>query len=130
METTSPKSYGGYAWAEESLLPGGTSPLIISNDDDDDLVSVSELFARADPDPAATAATAAPAASTHKRQISKAVPREERPNEPETTPAAPQQQASAGAQEAQRTDTGADTGAGAANDTRKSGRARKPKRRN
>jgi len=126
METTSPKSYGGYAWAEESLLPGGTSPLIISNDDDDDLVSVSELFARADPDPTATAATA----STHKRQISKAVPQEERPNEPETTPAAPQQQASAGAQEAQRADTRAGTGTGAANDTRKNGRARKPKRRN
>jgi hypothetical protein len=49
MEKTSPKSYGGYAWAEESLLPGGTSPLIISNDHDDDLVSISELFARADP---------------------------------------------------------------------------------
>jgi len=133
METTGPKSYSGYAWAEESLLPGGTSPLI-SNDDDDDLVSVSELFARANPDPAATAATAAPAASTHKRQISEAIPREERPNGPETTPAAPQQQASAGAQEAQRADagagTGAGTGAGAANDTRKSGRARKPKRRN
>jgi len=33
-----PKSYGGYARAEESLLLGGTSPLIISNDADDDLV--------------------------------------------------------------------------------------------
>lgn len=32
------------------LLPGGIFPLIISNDDDDDnLVSVSELFAKADP---------------------------------------------------------------------------------
>jgi hypothetical protein len=50
MEKTGPKSYGGYAWAEESLLPGGTSPLIISNDDDD-LASVSELFATADPAP-------------------------------------------------------------------------------
>jgi hypothetical protein len=59
MEKTGRKSYGGYAWAEESLLPGGTSPLIISNDDDD-LVSVSELFARVDPDPAATASTATP----------------------------------------------------------------------
>ena len=45
-----PKSYGGHAWAEELLLPGGIFPLIISNDDDDDnLVSVSELFAKADP---------------------------------------------------------------------------------
>jgi hypothetical protein len=85
METTGPKNYGGYAWAEESLLPGGTSPLIISNDDDD-LVSVSELFARADPDPTLTAATATSAAGTHKRQISETVPREERPNGPETTP--------------------------------------------
>jgi hypothetical protein len=69
-------------------------------------------------------------AGTHKRQISEAVPREERPNGPETTPAAPQQQASGGAQEVQGADTGAGTGAGAVNDTRKSGRARKPKRRN
>jgi hypothetical protein len=34
-----------------------------------------------------------PVAGTHKRQISEAVPREERLNGPETTPAAPQQQA-------------------------------------
>ena len=40
-----------------------TSPVIISNDDD--LVAVSELFARADPAPAAVAATAIPAAGTH-----------------------------------------------------------------
>jgi hypothetical protein len=122
---TGPKSYGGYVWAEESLLPGGTSPLIISNDDDDDLVSVNELFARADPDPAPTAATATPAAGAHKRQIPEAVRREECPNGPETTPAAPQQQAKG-------TDTcaGTGTGAGAANNTRKSGRARKPKRYN
>jgi hypothetical protein len=51
-----------------------------------DLVSLSELFARADLDPAATAATATPAAGTHKRQISEVVPQEERPNGPETTP--------------------------------------------
>jgi hypothetical protein len=89
---TSPKSYGGYAWAEESLLPSGTSPLIIS--DDDDLISVSELFARADPDPPPAAVTATPAAGTRKRQISEAVPQEELPNGPETTSAAPQQQAS------------------------------------
>src|SRR4051794_24453324 len=35
MEKTGSECYGGYAWAEESLLPGGTSPVIISNDDDD-----------------------------------------------------------------------------------------------
>ena len=87
---TGPKSYGGYAWAEELLLPSGTSPLIISNDDDDDLVSVSKLFVTADPDPVPTAATVASAAGTYKRQISEAVPQEERPNE-ETTPATPQQ---------------------------------------
>ena len=63
-----------------------TSPVIISNDDDD-LVAVSELFARADPAPTAVAATAIPAASTHKRQISEAVPGDERPNRPETTSA-------------------------------------------
>jgi hypothetical protein len=46
---------------------------------------------------------------------------------PETTPAAPpQQQTSGGAQEAQGADTGVGTGAGAANDTRKNSRARKP----
>ena len=65
---------------------------------------------------------------THKWQISEVVPRNERPNRPETT--LPQQQASGGVQEAQEADTGVSTGAGAANDTRKSNRARKPKRRN
>src|SRR5271163_912274 len=132
MEKTGSKSYGGCAWAEESLLPGGTSPVIISNDDDD-LVAVSELFARVDPAPTAVTATAIPAASTHKRQISEAVPRDERLNRPETTSAAPpQQEASGGSQEAQEAETGADagTGAGAADNTRKSSRARKPKRRN
>jgi hypothetical protein len=118
IEKTGPKSYGGYAWAEESLLLGGTSPLIISNDDDDDLVSISELFAKADPTPTAATATATSAAGTHKRQISEAVPRDERPNRPETTSAAPlQQQASGDAQEAQAADTGAGTGAGAGNNT-------------
>jgi hypothetical protein len=58
------------------------------DDDDDDLVSVSELYARAGPAPAATTT----AAGTHKRRISEAVPRDERPNGPETTTAAPQQQ--------------------------------------
>jgi hypothetical protein len=46
--------------------------------DDDDLVSVSELFARADPAPTAATAPATPAAGTHKRQVSEAVPRDER----------------------------------------------------
>ena len=45
MEETGSKSYSGDAWAEESLLPGGASPVTISNSDDD-LVSVNELFAR------------------------------------------------------------------------------------
>jgi hypothetical protein len=90
MEKTDPKSYGGYAWAEESLLPGGIFPVITSYDDDDDPVSVSELFARVDPTPMTTTTTAA---GTHKRQISEAVLRDERLNGPETTPAAPQQQA-------------------------------------
>ena len=92
---------------------------------------MSELFARADPAPTTATATAIPAADTHKWQISEAVPRDERPNGPKTTPAAPpQQEASWGSQEAQGADIGAGTGAGAANNTRKSSRARKPKRRN
>ena len=92
-------------------------------------MSVSELFAGADPIPTTATATAIPAAGTHKRQISEAAPRDERLNGPETTPAAPQQQASGGVQEAQGTYTGTGINAGAVNDTRKSGRARKPKRR-
>jgi hypothetical protein len=84
---------------------------------------MSELFARADPGPTTATATAIPAAGTHKRQISEAVH--------ETTPAAPpQQEASGVSQEAQGADIGAGTGAGAANNTRKSSRAQKPKRRN
>jgi hypothetical protein len=90
-----------------------------------------ELFARADPALTTATATAIPAAGTHKRQISEAVPRDEHPNGPETTPAAPpQQDASGGSQEAQGADISAGTGAGAANNTRKSSRAWKPKRRN
>jgi hypothetical protein len=124
------KSYGGYAWAEESLLPGGTSPVITFNDDDD-LVSTSELFARADPAPTTATATAIPAAGIYKWQISEAMPWDEHPNKPETTPAAlPQQEASGDSQKAQGVDISAGTGAGAANNTRKSRRARKPKRRN
>ena len=131
MEKTGSMSYSGYAWVKALLSSRRlTSPVIISNDDDD-LVSMSELVARTDPAPTTATATAIPAAGTHKRQISEAVPRDERPNRPETTPAAPpQQQASGGSQEAQGADTGAGTGAGAANNTRKSSRARKPKRRN
>jgi hypothetical protein len=60
-------------------MPGPTSPLLSGGNsllisDDDDLVSVNELFARADPAPTAATATTTPAAGTHKRQISKAVP--------------------------------------------------------
>jgi hypothetical protein len=73
MEKPGSESYGGYAWAEESLLLGGTSLVIISNDDND-LVSVSELFARADPTPTTATATAIPGADTHKWQITEAVP--------------------------------------------------------
>ena len=116
--------YGGYAWAEESLLPGGTSPVIISNNDDD-LVSVSELFARQ------TSRHRHPCRGHPQAADLRGCTRDERPNGPETTPAAPlQQQASGVSQEAHGADTGAGTGAGAANNTRKSGRARKPKRRN
>ena len=100
------------------LLPGDTSPVIISNDDDD-LVSVSELFTRADPVPMTVTATTIPAAGIYKRQISEAVPRDERPNGPETTPAAPQKEALGDSQKAQGADIGADIGAGAANNTRK-----------
>jgi hypothetical protein len=61
------------------IISGGTSPIIIS-DDDDDLVAVSELFARADPAPTAVAATAVPAAGTHKRQICLRLPPRRRRN--------------------------------------------------
>src|SRR3954453_7597990 len=50
MEETGSESCSGDAWAEESLLPGGASPVTISNSDDD-LVSVNERFAKADPAP-------------------------------------------------------------------------------
>ena len=95
MEKTDCESYDGYVQAEESLLSGRTSPVIVSNDDND-LVSVSELLARADPTPTTATATAVPAADTYKRQISDAVPRDEHLNGPETTPVAapPQQKAS------------------------------------
>jgi hypothetical protein len=129
MEKTGSESYSGYAWAEESLLLGGVSPVTISNGDDD-LVSVNELFVKAGPTPTTATATAIPAAGTHKRQISEAVPRDERPNGPETTPTAPlQQEAQGGSQEAQGADIGTSIAAGAGNNTRKSSRARKPRRR-
>jgi hypothetical protein len=38
---------GSYAFAEESLLPGGTSPILSAAFDD--LESLNELFATADP---------------------------------------------------------------------------------
>jgi hypothetical protein len=68
MEKMGSESYSGYVWAEESLLPGGASPVIISNGDDH-LVSVSELFARAGPAPTTATATAIPAAGTHKQGL-------------------------------------------------------------
>jgi hypothetical protein len=73
MEKIGSESYSGYAWAEESLLPGRASPVTISNGDDD-LVSVNELFTKADPTPTTATATTIPAAGTYKRQISEAVP--------------------------------------------------------
>jgi hypothetical protein len=85
---------------------------------------MSELFARADPAPTTATATAIPAAGIYKRQVSEAVPWDERPIKPETTPAASPQQ------EAQGVDISAGTGAGAANNTHKSRRAWRPKRRN
>jgi hypothetical protein len=58
--------------------------------------------------PRAVAATAIPAAGTHKRQISEAVPWDESPNGPEITSAAPpQQETSGGSREVQEADTGA-----------------------
>ena len=70
---------GSYAWAEESLLPGGTSPPLSATSDD--LESLSELLITADPPVTASATVAKPAANTwHKRQISEAIPRDERPN--------------------------------------------------
>lgn len=104
-----------YAFAEESLLPGGTSPILSAFDD---LESLSGLFTTADP-PVTALTTAAKrvANTTHKRQISEAIPRDERPNG--VPAAAPQaQQAQQAAQDALITGT------------RKSGRAPKPKKRN
>src|SRR5947209_2180953 len=61
-----------------------------------------------DPGPTTAIATAIPPAGTHKRQISGAIPRDERPNGPETTPAAPpQQEAQGSSQEAQTADIAA-----------------------
>ena len=91
-------------------------------------MSVSELFARADPTPTAATITAMPSAGSYKRQISEAVPREERLNGPETIPAAPQQQASGVSRRPKGQDTGISTKAGSVNDTCKSSRTRKPKR--
>jgi hypothetical protein len=68
MEETGSESYSGDTWVEESLFPGGASPVTISNSDDD-LVSVNELFTKADPALTTATATAIPAAGTHKRQI-------------------------------------------------------------
>jgi hypothetical protein len=104
---------GSYAFAEESLLPGGTSPILSAAFDD--LESLSELFTTADPPVTASVATTQPVANTaHKRQISEAIPRNERLNTPNEAPTAAPQQAQQAAQE------------GSAG-TRKSGRAKKRK---
>ena len=91
-------------------------------------MSVSKLFARADPTPTAATITAIPSADSYKRQISEAVPQDERLNGPETIPAVPLQQQAEG--DAQEANAGAGIGTGAANNTYKSGRSRKPKQRN
>ena len=47
MPKDSKRYHGSYAFAEESLLLGGTSPILSAPFDD--LESLSELFATADP---------------------------------------------------------------------------------
>jgi len=77
------------------------------------------------------ATTATPAAGTHKQQISVTVPRDERPNRPKNHPRGTAATTGfGGLPRRPRGIAGAGTGAGTANDTRKSDRARKPKRRN
>jgi hypothetical protein len=63
LKEDSKRYRGSYAFAEESLLPGGTSPILSAFDD---LESVSELFATADPPVTAPAAAAKPVANTAK----------------------------------------------------------------
>jgi len=111
---------GSYAFAEESLLPGGTSPILSAAFDD--LESLNELFATADPPATAPTAAAKPVANTaHKRQISEAIPRPNPPNDaPNEAPAAAPQQAQQAAQDVAEGSTG----------TRKSGRAPKAGKRN
>ena len=67
MENTGPKSYSRYTWAEELLLLSITFSFIISNNDDDDLMSISEPFARADPARTVVTVAVTPAAGTYKR---------------------------------------------------------------
>jgi hypothetical protein len=76
----------------------------------------------------AVTATATTAAGTHKRQISEAVPRDERPNRPKNHPRGAAATTGFGGlpRRARGVNIGAGIGAGAANNTRKSGRARKP----
>jgi hypothetical protein len=79
----------------------------------------------------------APKGASHKRQISAAIPRNERLNKPQTPPGAPQQQdqqevelqPSGGAPEAPGAGQGPGAGQDAGTHIRKSGRARKPKTR-
>ena len=66
----------------------------------------------------------APKQASHKRQISEAIPRNERLNSPETAPAAPLEQGPEHTQEDTQEAGAAGTG------PRKSGRARRPKQRN
>lgn len=110
--------FGDPKWAigNNSLLPPrGPSPVFNRYDDDwDALESVSELFARQTTGEGNSATTTGGSVTTavpntaHKRQISKAIPSNERPNAPEEEQEDPKVEGSEG--------------------TRKSSRARKPKR--
>src|SRR5947209_10219990 len=91
MEKQAPRATAGTPGPKNHSFQAAPPPVTISNSDDD-LVSVNELFAKADPAPTTATATAIPAAGTHNRQISEPIPRDERPNGPKTTPAAPPQQ--------------------------------------
>ena len=115
LKEDSERYHGSYTFTEESLLPGGT--FLILSATFNDLESLSELFITVEPPiTAPTAAAKRVTNATHKRQISKAIPRNERPNK---APAAPRQ-----TQQPQQAAQEGSTG------TRKSGRAPKPKKRN
>jgi hypothetical protein len=117
--------YSDPKWAtgNDALLPPrGPSTVFNRYDDPDDweaLESVSELFARERAPESNSATTTEGSVATavpntaHKRQISEAVPRDERPNAPGEEQEDPEAEAQKDPQEA---------------GTRKSSRARKPKR--